>query len=905
MKTTLYLLTTLAGWLAAAALAAQPDDTRTRDSLRTAFETAFDSGALRAALPAARTLQRWHLRRPTIDSLAVLHAFKDEGMVWGTLNRYDSMYLLNERALAYAPNTPQGRRLRGGLKIAQIGLANSLRIPVRLNRELADIEQLYADIPEATQIERERLYATIGFKYTAMGYYDKAEAYLLKGKGLHDTNRATYEATGYGALRMDVQYAQLLHKLYTEADREPAMLRQLAVLDSLAEVWTFSSYERVLYGRSLIAAAGYYLQTATPPRPGAAMALLDRARAAFDPGLHQNYLRNVKHYTGMAARLRGDSMTARVTNLEILRTLTPQDRQFEPDYYLERLYNVDTTALAAAVDTLILVIHRGDAPPAADYHDFAPSALINDTRHLTAAARLLEASTAHREKAARVYRLALAQFEANYESVEFSRRLAALYQPAVAGLLRLHALGITSPKFGLPEILESIERVDSRLAWSEFKSAGLTKTFGVPDSLLLQEQTLRAALVRAKVGGAADSIVFGIEEALVKLENRVAYDYPAHAAFVRPKFSLAALQRQLAANRRIVRFKMLEGHLYRFVISAAAVGMQRLPGDDWEARIQHYLSGIHEDATDRRQDELTALLAGVGGAMVDQLTIIPDGPLHWLPFEALATPDGRSVLHRYTIHYNPFLIFAANPSADRPVRTAYAFAPDYSSLPTYPEIAQRGGQTRLAGAAGESAYVTTLFGGRLFSDVAFGKSAFVRHAPAADLLHLAMHADINPEHPELSYFDFGSASERLYVEELYGMRLRAELAVLSACNTANGKLDEGRGLVSLHRAFTYAGVPATVASLWAVPDAATEKIMRHFYERLAAGDDKAVALQRAKQYYLKSTDEVRFSAPFYWAGFVLYGDPAPVRDGGPSWWVYGLGLAGTLIGGTLLARRMG
>jgi CHAT domain-containing protein len=108
------------------------------------------------------------------------------------------------------------------------------------------------------------------------------------------------------------------------------------------------------------------------------------------------------------------------------------------------------------------------------------------------------------------------------------------------------------------------------------------------------------------------------------------------------------------------------------------------------------------------------------------------------------------------------------------------------------------------------------------------------------------------------------------------MNLQAEMAVLSACNTGVGNFELDKGVISLHRAFTQAGVPTTVSSLWEAPDDATQKIMVEFYKQLKSGKTKGRALQLAKINYLKTTKNKELKAPFYWAGFVINGNNNPV-----------------------------
>ena len=106
------------------------------------------------------------------------------------------------------------------------------------------------------------------------------------------------------------------------------------------------------------------------------------------------------------------------------------------------------------------------------------------------------------------------------------------------------------------------------------------------------------------------------------------------------------------------------------------------------------------------------------------------------------------------------------------------------------------------------------------------------------------------------------------------MELNADMAVLSACESGIGKVHRGEGMMSLSRAFMYAGVPSTVISLWKVPDQATSLLMKKFYGFLKLGQSKHLALANAKREFIK--DNPAMSAPVFWAGFVVNGKTAPV-----------------------------
>jgi CHAT domain-containing protein len=147
----------------------------------------------------------------------------------------------------------------------------------------------------------------------------------------------------------------------------------------------------------------------------------------------------------------------------------------------------------------------------------------------------------------------------------------------------------------------------------------------------------------------------------------------------------------------------------------------------------------------------------------------------------------------------------------------------------------------------------------------------------AQIIHFATHGFINSERPELSGIVlsmYNREGERddgfLDLQDIYNLRLSADLVVLSACETGLGKDVKGEGLIGLTRGFMYAGSRSVVASLWKVDDRATSELMRLFYEAMFRdGLPPSAALRTAKEGVRR---QGRWSAPYFWAGFVLQGE---------------------------------
>jgi len=150
-----------------------------------------------------------------------------------------------------------------------------------------------------------------------------------------------------------------------------------------------------------------------------------------------------------------------------------------------------------------------------------------------------------------------------------------------------------------------------------------------------------------------------------------------------------------------------------------------------------------------------------------------------------------------------------------------------------------------------------------------------KKAPLKDyqIIHFACHGFLAEEFPfrsalVLSLDDDPQEDGFLQVRELYNLRLKADLVVLSACQTGKGRLERGEGILGLPSIFFYAGARSVVLALWRINDESTAKFMNLFYRYLSEGNNKAKALRLAKLDMINS----RFSHPFYWAAFVLNGD---------------------------------
>jgi CHAT domain-containing protein/tetratricopeptide (TPR) repeat protein len=145
------------------------------------------------------------------------------------------------------------------------------------------------------------------------------------------------------------------------------------------------------------------------------------------------------------------------------------------------------------------------------------------------------------------------------------------------------------------------------------------------------------------------------------------------------------------------------------------------------------------------------------------------------------------------------------------------------------------------------------------------------------ILHFATHGLLNSQHPELSGIVLSLVDKNgseidgfLRLQDIYNLKLSADLVVLSACQTALGKDIKGEGLISLTRGFMYAGAKSVVASLWKVDDAATAELMTIFYRKMLVENLRPAAALRAAQ--AEMMKQTRWKSPYYWAAFIIQGD---------------------------------
>jgi len=242
--------------------------------------------------------------------------------------------------------------------------------------------------------------------------------------------------------------------------------------------------------------------------------------------------------------------------------------------------------------------------------------------------------------------------------------------------------------------------------------------------------------------------------------------------------------------------------------------------------------------------------------------VVPYGPLHYLPFQALF--DGTHYLvERHEISYLP------GASLLR-----YCLEPRHGAAGAATFGHSFGGQ--LPNTVHEAAAIHAIFGGDLYIEEEATPARFRELAGQRQVLHLATHGNFRPDNPLFS--GLALADGWLTTLDIFNLRLNASLVTLSACQTGRSTVGGGDELLGLMRALLYAGAASLVLTLWTVEDRSTASLMQRFYQGLAEGQRKGSALRQAQLAFIQSdragsdAQDRAYAHPYFWAPFFLVGD---------------------------------
>lgn len=302
--------------------------------------------------------------------------------------------------------------------------------------------------------------------------------------------------------------------------------------------------------------------------------------------------------------------------------------------------------------------------------------------------------------------------------------------------------------------------------------------------------------------------------------------------------------------------------------------------------------------------ELYDLLIPEELRMIKDYFIIPDGELLHFNFEQLLDPEDVFLIHSKNIRYAySAIIYQYQQELGRRGKQGgniLAITPGFSTtmkdvyMDYYPETSVDSAwlyfiqQPFLIGLAQNlDQYHRT----KNLLHLEATEDSFKKHAKDFRVIHLGTYGIIDENSPLFSRLIFAKDSIEdgyLHTYEIYGQQMEADLAVLMACETGAGAYTTGEGVVSLVHAFTHAGCPSVLMSLWKIDEKSSAEIIERFYGYLYKGKRKSMALKLAKLDYLKNAPR-ELQDPYYWAGLTIMGSDVPIyHSSSRVWWLIGM-----------------
>jgi CHAT domain-containing protein/tetratricopeptide (TPR) repeat protein len=384
-----------------------------------------------------------------------------------------------------------------------------------------------------------------------------------------------------------------------------------------------------------------------------------------------------------------------------------------------------------------------------------------------------------------------------------------------------------------------------------------------------QELSRPGAELNSESIAALQSRLATVRASYETLMNDLKQSNPGYAAFLNVSpINLAEAQRHLDSSTMIVSFYTEPDETFALIVTKNSLRVKKL--EVGQAELIHEIAAFRDFASENEVSPsmrilYKALIAPIHSELkTARLIFVPHGVLHELPFAALTSDGHRFLSDDFSISYLPSV------SA-----LSYLHSKPGSSAPQTLVLVsnQEEGFPLLTSGDDEGKSVASFFDTKPLLGKEATASVLRKEAANYDILHLVAHFQIDRKNPLssrilLSRGEKGDDSP-LDLAGVYGLSLRkTDLVVLSGCQSQTGKRTRGDDVIGMSQAFLYAGSPSVVASLWSVDDDATKLLMVTFYSRLRQGLPKTDAL-RAAQIEVRQ----KYPSPFYWAGFVLNGDP--------------------------------
>ncbi|WP_339918266.1 CHAT domain-containing protein [Yeosuana marina] len=455
------------------------------------------------------------------------------------------------------------------------------------------------------------------------------------------------------------------------------------------------------------------------------------------------------------------------------------------------------------------------------------------------------------------------------------------------------------------------------------RNAEATKYGNIPSYIISEEQIYRAKISRldedifnsnSKEKSVLVDSLFATKKNYYEYIAKIEHDYPKYYELKYKSTVITApeLKKELNSNQSVFSYLVAENAIYLIVTTQNNDTFYKLASNE---TLKNTISDFYRQLSNPTLEDRTAYVKNgnlIYKAIVEptlknnktsDIVILPDDVLNYLPFDVLQTDVNNEksyLLSKYSISYasSATLLQEQNKTNVKSSNKLMVFAPHFNKLVSEKkENQERYDMSPLVYNSQEAKNISAYFQGTIYDGKKASIANFKNNSGDYNLIHFATHASANDEFPDYSYLAFENNDDNsnlLYAKDLYNYQINADMVTLSACQTGFGKLQKGEGMLSLARAFNYAGVPSIVTTLWKISDQSTSEIMKSFYKNLSDGLSKKEALRQAKLTYLNSNDDAFLRHPYYWSGIIITGNTMPLQTTNYVLWVISI-FAGILI----------
>ncbi len=868
-------------------------------------------------------------------------------------NEFDDAIRYFQKALAIFNKANRSQSADAGLCYVQMMSSHNNKGDYRTAIEYGKkAEEIYSSPSHQDDINGASMYGKLGEIYTTLGDYEKAKEYLLRSLMLF-TSKYPHKKSGIGALHQllgdlykrtgdiknAVEYSEkglLLHEQAYGKDHPQVgfMCEQLAGVYLEAERFddAIRYYNKAIIARSRI----------TDSHSRNDIALLYSSIGTV-------CLRQQKYDSAMANMQRALAIESSSVEKNIpQRSLIQQrfgDLYFQRKQYDSALYHYHSASLS-----LTQAIGNEDVylVPPHDKNIYKKELLEVIQRkartfemlyHRSKNNKDLRSALSHYREAMNVLDGARREYSSDASKFYLSGVSSSVYRNGCRIALKLYEK--TNDVQYTEEAFLIADRSKGNILLEKLFDGEAKKFAGIPDSLLNVERELLNSITQyesqlSRIGdntSANDDVLrsviqakhFTARQQLHDLIDLLEVRYPKYfeLKYSRYSLSLKEIQDHLEPNTTLIEYLIDDNVIYAFSVSRSSFNVRTLKNSEQIGSLARRFSSSlktynPESFCETGYALYAALILPLGleknFSSSATLKVIPDGFLHYIPFEALPVKkySGGSIdfsrvdyiVSRYDVSYSYSAAFDLRMRGQveltgQGISSFAGFAPVFKDstkngdfFANRSSVEESGisdvrsitldGKTfnELKYSENEVVSIGNMFAGNAspvknFLHTSATEKNFKEFAPEYDVIHIATHGFFNENNPKLSAVLFSQPKEIsddedgiLYVDETFNLNLKAQLVVLSSCESGVGKLVEGEGMIALSRGLFYAGAKNIIYSLWKVSDKQTYLLMDEFYRNVVAGRSYSSALRSAKLSLISSKES---AFPSKWSGFVLIG----------------------------------